>query len=355
MKILLVTHRLRGGGAEEVARLWSRAIPTLGHDLEVLVLEKEQDQGGASPVHAVIHRAADHGQYGFLGRVRYLRELVRAREIDVVLTLQTYPNLLALFAGFGLGKLRVVISEHNVPSIYLANGSRGHRVQRRLARVLYRRADFAIAVSHAVATDLMVRHAISAERCAVIPNGVAQSEDAQVLNDHMAPKAIKIVIPARLSWQKRPEMAADIATELRHRGHVVDVTWIGDPVPGESEIERQARTWFSVQSWRDDWWNSTPPDSIVLLPSSIEGFGNILVQAAQHGLVSVAGSTALGVGDAIVSGLSGFLSPVDSVTSFADAVELAAELQIPGAIESWLGSRTSRTTARALERVFESV
>jgi glycosyltransferase involved in cell wall biosynthesis len=347
--VLLVTHRLRGGGAEQVARVWAHAVRAAGHRLDVLVLENEQVREGDLPGGTQVHLTHDEGTVSFLARSRALSRITRERDIDIVLAMQTYPNLVALVAGFSNPRAKVVISEHSVPSIYLAHGSLGNRVQRHLARLLYRRARTAIAVSHAVATDLIVRHGVKQDRCAVIPNGVVDDLQSPI-DSVLESRQLTLVVPARLSWLKRPEMAAAIADELRARGHATEVVWIGDAEEDEPDLRDRAADWFRVERWRDDWWNAIPPDAIVLLPSAIEGLGNVLLQSARRGHMSVAGSAALGTGDAIVPGITGYLAATDSVSAFADAVELASSANGAGDLQGWLHCHTLGFTARLLDR-----
>lgn len=356
MKVLLVTHRWRGGGAEEVARVWTAALVMAGYLVEVLILAPETPGEEQMDLAVEVHRVQ---QPGFLARAKVLRDIVNERQVDVVLCLQTYANLLGLTArmmGFGAA---VVISEHNLPSVYLAKGSVGHRIQEHIARILYRYASFSIAVSHAVATDLIVRYSVKQDKCAVIPNGVVSGLSLHPLAEppsgSSVPRKISIIVPARLSWQKRPERAAEIVEELTHRGRNVELLWIGDPVAGESDVYTAARGRFEVQEWRDNWWSGVPEDAIVLLPSTIEGLGNVLLQAAAHGFMSVAGSSALGTGDAIVPGVTGYLAATDSVRAFADAIELAAGAGRERTLDAWFEHHSVTRTAALLRQVLESL
>jgi glycosyltransferase involved in cell wall biosynthesis len=346
MRILLVTHRLWGGGAEQVARTWLRALSESGHDVSVLVLDRE-DHGRVLDVHVI--NASNAGVKGFLKRVNFVRRSASQMRTEVIICLQTYPNLLGILATLGRRSPKVLISEHNVPSVYLSRGPASHRIQRALARLLYRKSTFAIGVSHSVATDLIVRFGIPQQRIAVIPNGIVDDYDLDDTRNVAGP--IHLVVPARLSWQKRPAYAAEIVEELRSRGHEVHLKWIGDPVESERELGHLANEWFEIQTWRDDWWVDISHNSIVLLPSSIEGLGNVLLDSARHGLWSVAGSPALGTGDAIVPGLTGFLATTDSVEAFADAIEKAATSRPLGSVEQWLRQHTWRETADKLNHV----
>ena len=355
MKVLLLAHAIEGGGAQEVCRAWARALHGR-HDVRILVLDRSAGLAEArrTLTGIPVGCAEDAGAVSHRARVAHVRQEVVAWQPDVLLSLETYPNLVALLATAGL-RTRTVISEHNVPSILLKVEGPAKRAQLALARVIYRRADTVICVSHAVATDIRCNFGLPPERVAVLPNGVLGG-DVEVRDTPQAPARITVLVPARLVPQKRPAHCVAIAEALAARGAKVTLVWVGDGPPGTAPL-RQTRGASPVEivrePWRDDWHLLADEETVVLLGSAYEGFGNVLVESANHGIPVVAGSSALGCADAVVPGVTGFLAATDSAESYADAIQEARLLTGPFAKENWLRQFSAGATARRLETVLQ--
>jgi glycosyltransferase involved in cell wall biosynthesis len=166
---------------------------------------------------------------------------------------------------------------------------------------------------------------------------------------------ISVVLPSRLVDWKRPLLAAAVADELVRRGRKVEILAFGTG-PLQAEFERQtARMGIPVRlnGWVDLWMADLPASAVVLLPSRCEGLPNVLVEAAAAGLPSVAVSSALGVADALVPGLTGELAISDDPSDVADAVEKAANLSVDAG--AWLERFSVDKSVEYLLAVFEHV
>jgi glycosyltransferase involved in cell wall biosynthesis len=166
--------------------------------------------------------------------------------------------------------------------------------------------------------------------------------------------ALQLVLACRLVAQKRPLLGIATAAELQRRGHRVEVVSFGGG-PMLDEVTAAARregVVFRHEGWVENWFERVGANAVALLPSSREGFGNVLVEAAAAGHPSVAVSGALGVADAIVPGITGELALSSEPADIADAVERAARLRLSG-IEPWLRRFSPEASGNALERVLE--
>ncbi|MGZ6827616.1 MAG: glycosyltransferase, partial [Mycobacteriales bacterium] len=96
---------------------------------------------------------------------------------------------------------------------------------------------------------------------------------------------------------------------------------------------------------------------VLVLPSLQEGFGNVLVEAAECGVPSVAASQALGVADAVLPGVTGVLAASGSAAHLADAVEQARRLPPldPDLVLRWSGGFSPEVAAQVLEKVLDAV
>ncbi|HWI31654.1 MAG TPA: glycosyltransferase family 4 protein [Microbacterium sp.] len=344
MRVLILTTSLSGGGAEFVARTWASWLGARGHDVRVLTTSgctARTLEGGA--------RARALEGRGHLGAVRALRAELTRESADVVLALQSYPNLVAIAAlGARRSRPALIVSERNITTREHEPVGLGERLKMWLARRLYHRADLGIAVSHPVAAQLVSAFGMRGGQVVVVPNPSAHSAEvraaevrgAEVRGSEMrraeapgadAPRTevreadgipLHLVLPLRLVPQKRVELAVTAAALLRAGGADARLLCFGQG-PGRPALEASAHAAavpLSLRGWVEDWVAETPPGSIVVLPSYREGFGNVLVEAALGGIPSVAISNSYGVADALVPSITGELALTGTPEAVAAAV-----------------------------------
>jgi glycosyltransferase involved in cell wall biosynthesis len=167
------------------------------------------------------------------------------------------------------------------------------------------------------------------------------------------PEHLHLVFVGRQVSQKRPHLFLDVLRELAQRGVTVRGTVIGEgPLRESTEVE-SSRLGLSVSflGWKEPWWEAVADVDCHVLTADVEGFANVLVEAAAAGIPSVASSRALGVADAILPGITGELAMNASPQAYADAVLSAAPLVLTSTIHlgPWLDRfSTTRSTATLL-------
>ncbi len=167
-------------------------------------------------------------------------------------------------------------------------------------------------------------------------------------------RGLQIVLACRLVAQKRPVLAIAAAAELARRGIPVEVVSFGGGplLPEVTAAADKAGVPFRHEGWVENWFDHFGDNAVALLPSSREGFGNVLVEAAAAGYPSVAVSGALGVADAIVPGITGELALSAEPADLADALLRAAELTLHD-IDPWLDRFSAQSSGSNLESVLE--
>jgi glycosyltransferase involved in cell wall biosynthesis len=350
MRIAVVVPSLSGGGAEFVARTWAEWLRTQGHDV-AMVLTNGSDSTRPAPVDVPVTGLDTTA--GPAGKVRQLRDFVAAWRPDVILSLQAFPNLLCIALRLSLrGKTRpmVVISERNLVSLGVRGAPAKHRLKVWACRRLYRFSDGVVAISHPVAGELVSGFGVRPEKCAVVPNPAIAKVRPRTFSMRRGAGPVELVLAGRIVDQKRPHLAVDTAAELNGRGVPAVVSVFGDgPLLAEVTQRAEARgVELRHHGWVEDWFDHCGGDAVLLLTSSREGFGNVLVEAAAVGIPSVAASEALGVADALVPGMTGELARSGAPADFADAVERAKSLDVSG-IDGWLQRFSTQESGLSLE------
>lgn len=337
--VAILAPSLTGGGAEHVASRWASALQERGYRVRVLLTHPTADDLATTHLDVVDVSSALRG---FVGSVPAVRRSLRATPVDAILSLMPYWNLIALIVAASLparSRPSVTISDHTLHVPQRATASRSSRFQLALARLLYRRAGSWIAVSHPVAAEMAALYGLDSSRLWVVVNPVADTGGARRLPVvGSAATDLRLVFAGRLTAAKRPLTAVHVAATLA-RDHAstveLDVFGVG---PLEDDMRRLAQSLgvpITFHGWVDRWYDNVAPHSVLLVPSKVEGFGNVLVEAAAASIPAVVSSRALGAVDACIPGITAVLASTDSVPAYALAVSEARSLPF-AAIDAWL-------------------
>lgn len=359
LRIGIVIPTLHGGGAESIAREWVTELLATGHSVTAYLYGRELRNVSLETEIAVRHFTARGGPLRMALMPAWLRLWISRDELDVVFSLMTLSNVMVLLGLKTVvpSAVPVVVSEHNIQSLQVVNVRQRDALALRIARRIYRRTTGALAVSHPVAGELVAAFHVPVDKIFVVPNPVvAQEWDRSPL---AIPKCLHLVFVGRLVPQKRPVLFVEVLAELVKRGVSVRGTMLGDGPLRESTELASASHALDIEflGWVEPWWDAVSNANCVVHTANAEGFANVLVEAAAAGIPSVACSRAVGVGDAIVPGVTGEFALSDSPQAYADAVLNATHLGpiVTDHISGWLSRFTSRSSTTALAAVFHSV
>ena len=307
----------------------------------------------SASLHSAVDVIEDVAVNGHRARVQALGSVLRSNTFDTVMGVRTYPNIVVLQAIKGhSSKPLTVIAEENPLSLFLDSESRSRRKQVRAAHRSYPDADLAISASHPIAAELTAAFGVPASRSLVVPRPVlAQRRSIEPKAAAAGDDPIRLVLTCELSARANADVVVHAAKALGERGIRTEVLSLRGG-PREAELGTLAEKLgvpFSIRHdvGEDDW--RLPPGSVVVLPSRSDGLGAELVEATSRAIPTTAVSTALGVADAIIPGVTGELALDDDPRSIADAVERASKIKVTD-VDGWLDRFTADASGALLER-----
>lgn len=144
-------------------------------------------------------------------------------------------------------------------------------------------------------------------------------------------KPFRVVLPARLLWDKGVAELVQAARLLRGRGRAVEVLLAGEPDPGNPAAvpEAEIRRWHAegVIQWLgqvEDMPALLQSVDAVVLPSYREGLPKSLIEAAGCALPLVT-TDVPGCRDVVTDGVDGLIVPVKDASALAAAITRLAE------------------------------
>lgn len=302
------TRHPEGGGSEVYVENVARSLAAAGHDVTIFCAAYE---GAADTelVDGVRFVRAGTKLSVYAQAVRRLRRGAFG-ELDVIVDVQ---NGIPFMSRAVAGHTPVVVLVHHVhreqwPVVYDPLRSRiGWFIESRFAPRLYRDCTY-VTVSDTSRREL-TELGVDADRIRVIHNGI---ESAPGL-DIEASAHPHIVVVGRLVPHKRVEHVLRAAAMLRGRHPDLRISVVGDGwwsprlqavaetlgvtdmVDFHGFVDEKTKHRLYASSW------------VLALPSLKEGWGIVVMEAATHGVPTVAYRNAGGVSESIIDGHTGVL------------------------------------------------
>ncbi len=328
MKVVLVVHSLRAGGAERAMSWLANTLDSRGHNVTIVVRMPEETDfyqlGEAVTVVRFVRGAdgsAGHSRSrkltGLLSFAKNLRKEVRARRPDVVVSFIDMNNIYVLAATFGL-PVPTVVSERIHPDF--------HELGRfaPMRPLIYRSAAALVVQSDEVARIARDRWHLS--NVWVIPNAVA-IEIADV--PKIADRPQSVIAIGRLTAQKNHKTLISAWARIHDTINGWHLTIVGSG-PNEQELLTQISALgiedsVTVIAPRHDVAALMSASRIFVLPSIYEGFPNTLIEAMTCGCVCIATTAPGAMSEILEGGESGFLVPPNNVNELARAIRKVAD------------------------------
>jgi glycosyltransferase involved in cell wall biosynthesis len=263
MRIAIVANNLGLGGAERQAVLWAEACKNLGHEVEIVVLERVEREYD-------VHESIGLTQLGKAGS-RDLPRVVRGlrRVVDgcgLVVAFQTYPALCCALALRGRPWM-VVAGNH--PSHW--------RDTSRVPAALFRWA-FSRAVRGCTPTRGM---ADAHERLGIVPAG-GWAVVPNIVDEHAFVDSSRqrrgVLFMGRLAPEKNPMLAAEAAVAAGAR-----LTIAGTGTLEEALRRLDVAPRLDLRGFVERPWEVYAEHRVLVVTSRYESFGNMIVEALAAG------------------------------------------------------------------------
>lgn len=183
-----------------------------------------------------------------------------------------------------------------------------------------------IANSNATKSWISARIAILNRRTTVLYNGI--QGPAEVVKPPVSFDPPRIALVGRISPRKGHDVAIKAFARTRAEGQRAKLIVIGSCFPGyepyEDELKLLCRTLgvsddVEFVGYRDNVWQEYQAATFAIVPSRVEPFGNVAVEAMLCRRVVIA-SDIQGLSEIIINGHSGYLVPKDDVAALAKAM-----------------------------------
>jgi glycosyltransferase involved in cell wall biosynthesis len=333
-KVLLLIPHLGGGGAERVTALLARGLSAEKYELHLGLMTQAGTDGEGVP--SWVHLHALGASRVRAGAFRLLR-LVRRLKPELILSGMYHLNFLVLLLRpFFPHRTRVLVRQNGTASAALAFGGLPWYT-RLLYRLLYRRADWVICQTQAMAEDLAGELGVRENRLAVLPNPVDVEEIRDSIGSCPAlwtEPGPHLLAVGRLSREKGFDLLLRALAPVRREFPGASLLIAG---AGPEEVALKILCHALGLDMAVDFaghvarpWSYFPEATLFVLPSRHEGLPNALLEAAAGGLPIVALPASGGVVE-LVRGQPGvWLAPEISAEALAASLLAALHSLRPG-------------------------
>jgi glycosyltransferase involved in cell wall biosynthesis len=266
-RVMILTNSLSGGGAERSMNLLSNELDKLGWPVSLVPINSGMpDQVAPTCELFPLERKWNGSTLNTLVSMWKFNKIVRIWKPDVIVLNCDLPEL---FGALLFGKHKLVALEHTSEPW----GSRRlfGRITRRILRI--RKVTWAAVSAHLTIWPSKEKPSQVLQNLFLFPNKFELGS--------MESEIKRLVFIGRLSHEKRPDLALNIA-----KATDLDLTIIGDGILKE-ELERDALQ-ESIKSsflgWVRDPWSEIQPGDLIVITSSFEGDGLIVIEGLARGL-----------------------------------------------------------------------
>ena len=318
-KVVFISTKIRGGGAERVVAVLSSALAELGYCVDLILYERYDDEYSISSkvnIHMLPQKKNGSKALYLINKFFKLRGIISKLQPDILIPFLPYQVEHTYFASRGLD-IPMVVTVRNNPQYDTPN----EKMRKRRDRI----AEKVEGVFLQTESQKSYFPERIKDKCFVVPNPV----DNSVLNSTYSPKKSikKLVSVGRLSLQKNQKILIKTIYELRKQNYDIylDIYGIGELNSQlKAQIEELDLTGIvSLRGRSNDIANTLTNYDMFVMTSDYEGMPNALMEAMGVGLPCIATNCPTGPDALIGNNERGILVPVQDEAALEDAIKFA--------------------------------
>jgi glycosyltransferase involved in cell wall biosynthesis len=332
VRVLLVIDHFGSGGAQRQIVELACGLQRRGHRVEMFAYFPRRAffRPQVDAQHILVHEY-EKGSGFSLEVVRRLAALIRSRNIDVVVSYLSSPNIYAELAKLLAPRVKLVVSER---TSYHDDKS---RVSAFLRRAMHALADHVVANSESQCEWLKRKWWLN-HKVSCIYNGLYLGGAAAERPGPKTVSGLRLVAVGRVGPEKNAlNLIRGLVSFHRQQGYVPQVTWIGERDGGSAGkiyCERVDELLEASPEVRKNWrWLGEEPNIPGLLeeyhalihPSLYEGLPNVVCEALAAGM-PVLVSNVCDHPYLVADGKRGFLFDPSEPDSIASAIKRLLDL-----------------------------
>jgi glycosyltransferase involved in cell wall biosynthesis len=291
-KILCVISTLDTGGAQ---RVLSNLTMNLSdeYDVDILLNDKESVKfpyrGKLITLGLPSKEDKENLLYQikvFVKRMKYLRKLKNTGEYVACLSFLDSANIANVISGHA-GNTKVITSIHN----YMSNAVKKSIKYRIIVAPLLKLnnlSDKTVAVSKAIADDLMNNYGIKKEKIRVIYNGINTEYIQNMVQNFEKYKRFTYITMGRMVSQKGQWHLIKAFAKLNAKYNNIHLVILGDGIYKDQLsyiIDKlKLKNCVTIEGFKENPFNYLASSDVFVFPSIYEGFSNAIVEAMACGL-----------------------------------------------------------------------
>lgn len=311
MRIIFVTGKLIGGGAERVLVNLANQFSINNNVAIVQLIESESYKINKNIKIYKYKKGGKNSLIRFYRKRLFLKKSIKDFNANIVISFMSLANILTIMSR--VKKTKIIISERNDPS-YIPQS----RLLRYIRNIVYHFSDGYVFQTE----DAKKYFSRSIQQKATVIKNPILSDLPEV---NIIKNKNKIVMAGRLEPVKNYDLAIDAFAKVIQKFPQMQLEIYGDGSE-RNKLENRIKKMnlgekICIHGFSTEWHNEASDAKIYLLSSNHEGMSNSLIEAMAMGIPSISTDHPIGgAKDLIINYKNGILVPTKDVDKMVNAI-----------------------------------